>query len=272
MPPLSLDHLTVIDATPLELIDAAAAGGFDAVGLRVVTPLAAKEAFPVIGQPEVLRALKARMAATGIKIGLVESIWLGADSDPDALEPAMATGAELGAEFALVAANDADETRLIDNLSRLAGIAKTHGLKIAFEFMPFTQVRSLAQALRIKEQVAAPNLRLLIDALHISRSGADMRALPTVDSSVVGYVHLCDAPAKPPPPEGLRDEARLGRLYPGEGALPLDDFLDAMPGDVPIGVEAPCRAYAHLPPVERGRRAGEVTRAFLAHRAARART
>ena len=270
MPPLSLDHLTVIDATPLDLIDAAAAGGFDAVGLRIVTPLAAKDVFPVVGQPEVLRALKARMAATGIKIGLVESIWLGADADPAALAPALATAAELGAERALVAGNDADEARLVDNLGRLAGIAKAHGLEIAFEFMPFTQVRSLAQALRIQEQVAAPNLRLLIDALHVSRSGADMRALPKLDSSVVGYVHLCDASATPPPAEGLRDEARLDRLDPGEGALPLDDFLDAMPADVPIGVEAPCRAYAHLPPVERAQRAAQATRAFLARRANRA--
>jgi hypothetical protein len=31
---LSLAHLTLIDAGPLELIDAAAVGGFDAIGLR----------------------------------------------------------------------------------------------------------------------------------------------------------------------------------------------------------------------------------------------
>jgi sugar phosphate isomerase/epimerase len=270
-PPLSLDHLTVIDATPFELIDAAAAGGFDAVGLRIVTPFAAKEVFPVVGQPDVQREIKAHMAATGVKIGLVESIWLGADADPDALTPAMTTGAELGAGFALVAGNDANESRLIDNLGRLADIAKMHGLKIAFEFMPFTQVRSLDQALRIGEKVAAPNLQLLVDALHVSRSGDDMRTLPRLDSSIVGYIHLCDAPAKLPPPDGLRDEARLDRLDPGEGELPLDDFLDAMPADVPIGVEVPCRAYAHLPPVERGRRAGEVARTFLARRARRQR-
>jgi sugar phosphate isomerase/epimerase len=270
LPPLSLDHLTVIDAAPLELIDAAAAGGFDAVGLRIVTPLAAKEAFPVVGQPDVQRALKSRMAATGIEIGLIESIWLGADADPDALEPVMATGAELGARLALVAGNDADEGRLIDNLGRLARIAKAYSLNIAFEFMPFTQVRNLEQALHIKDKVAAPNLRLLIDALHVSRSGADMRALPKFGSSTVGHVHLCDASAKPPAADGLRDEARLNRLYPGEGELPLDDFLDAMPPHVPIGVEAPCRAYAHLSPIDRGRRAGEVTRAFFARRAMRA--
>ena len=132
--------------------------------------------------------------------------------------------------------------------------------------MPFTEVRSLTQALRIKDQVAAPNLRLLIDALHVSRSGADMRTLPKFDAATVGYVYLCDAPANLPPPEGLRDEARLGRLDPGDGELPLDAFLDAMPADAPIGVEAPCRAYARLSPVERGRIAGKTTRAYLARR------
>jgi hypothetical protein len=33
---LSLAHMTVLDAHPLELIDAAAAGGFDYIGLRIV--------------------------------------------------------------------------------------------------------------------------------------------------------------------------------------------------------------------------------------------
>ena len=260
---LSLDHLTIIDATPLELIDAAAAGGFDAVGLRIVTPLAAKPAAEVIGQPQMLRDLKARTAATGVSIGLIESIWLSPETDPASLEPALATGAELGARFALVAGNDPDESRLTDNLGRLARIAESCGTEIAFEFMPFTKIRSLDDGLRISRAVGRPNVRLLIDALHVSRSGADMRALPKFDASVVGYVHLCDAPATQPPPEGLRDEARFARLMPGEGELALDAFLGAMPANAPIGLEAPCRAYAHLPPVEYGKLAGSITRDWL---------
>ena len=55
---LSLDHLTVIEASPLELVQAAAAGGFDAVGLRIVTPLAAAAVVDVIGQPQLRRDLK----------------------------------------------------------------------------------------------------------------------------------------------------------------------------------------------------------------------
>ena len=37
-PYLSLAHMTVLDAHPLELVDAAVAGHFDAIGLRIVAP------------------------------------------------------------------------------------------------------------------------------------------------------------------------------------------------------------------------------------------
>jgi sugar phosphate isomerase/epimerase len=203
------------------------------------------------------------MAATGISVGLIESIWLSPDTDPASLEPALATGAALGARRALVAGNDPDEGRLTDTLGRLAKIAENHGLEIAFEFMPFTQVRSYAQALGIVRRLALPNIRLLIDALHMSRSGKDLAALGKLDSATVSYVHLCDTPARLPPPDALRDEARLSRLFPGEGELPLDAFLDAMPDDAALGLEVPCPAYAHLPPVERGHIAGRITRAWL---------
>ena len=36
---LSLAHLTVLDAHPLELVDAAVAGHFDAIGLRIDPPV-----------------------------------------------------------------------------------------------------------------------------------------------------------------------------------------------------------------------------------------
>ncbi len=263
MRPLSLDHLTIIEATPLELVQAAAAGGFEKVGLRIVKPTAAAEIVKVVGQPQLQRDLKALMASTGVSIGLIESIWLSPDTDPATLEPALTTGAELGARLVLVAGNDPDEARLSANLFRLALDAKPYGLEIAFEFMPFTQVRSFEQAFRLMRQVAQPNVRLLIDALHVSRSGKDLSKLEKLDSSIVSYVHLCDAPAKLPSSDGLRDEARLGRLFPGEGELALDAFLDAMPDDASLGLEAPCRTYAHLPPVERGKAAGRAARAWL---------
>ena len=46
---LSISHLTVLDATPPELVTAAADAGFDAVGIRV-WPAAGEAAFPMLGE------------------------------------------------------------------------------------------------------------------------------------------------------------------------------------------------------------------------------
>lgn len=265
MRPLSLDHLTVIDASPRELIEAAAAGGFQHVGLRIVQPLAAAEVADVIGDAALKRDLKAAMAATGVSVRLIESIWILPQSDPLALEPALATGAELGARFVLVAGNDPERSRLVDRLGRLADLAQHYALEIAFEFMPFTQVRSYDDAAQIKRELKRSNLRLLVDALHLSRSGQDFRKLAGFDSSHVSYVHLCDARgAIATSSDDLRAEARQNRYDLGGGDLLLGEFLAAMPADACLGVEIPCQQYAGLPPVERGRIAGRAARDWLA--------
>jgi sugar phosphate isomerase/epimerase len=124
-------------------------------------------------------------------------------------------------------------------------------------------VRSYEDAAAIKHEIGRDNLRLLVDALHLSRSGKNLRALEPFDPRIVSYVHLCDARGPIPSPDGLRDEARLHRYDPGEGELPLDDFLDAMPADACVGIEAPCSDYAGLPPIERGKIAGRVARAWM---------
>lgn len=62
---------------------------------------------------------------------------------------------------------------------------------------------------------------------------------------------------------GLPNEARTGRLYPGDGALPLHDFLNALPADLEIECEMPRTDYADLPAAEQAKRAAQATRAFL---------
>jgi hypothetical protein len=55
---ISLAHLTVLDAGPLELIDAALAGGFDTLGLRIVAPMLTDTIVPVIGDEPLIRESK----------------------------------------------------------------------------------------------------------------------------------------------------------------------------------------------------------------------
>jgi len=47
-------------------------------------------------------------------------------------------------------------------------------------------------------------------------------------------MRLFETPPMPAPPT-RRDRG----LFPGEGELPLMAFLNTLPGDIPVGVEAP---------------------------------
>ena len=73
---ISLAHLTVIDAGPIQLIEAAVAGGFDAIGLRIVAPTASDTIVPVIGVEPMLREIERRLADSALSILDIEAIWL----------------------------------------------------------------------------------------------------------------------------------------------------------------------------------------------------
>ena len=112
MPLLSLAHFTVVEADPITLIEAAQAGGYDAIGLRIIPPFPTDHVFPVIGNPNLIRSIKRRLMETGIRVLDVEAIWLTAQSDVATLEPALDIAVELGARYVIVVGNDPDRGRL----------------------------------------------------------------------------------------------------------------------------------------------------------------
>jgi sugar phosphate isomerase/epimerase len=263
MRPISLAHLTVLDADPLTLIDAGAAGGFDALGLRIIPPMPTDKIVEVIGNAPLQRDIKARLKATGLYILDVEAIWLLPEMNLQKLLPALDVGAELGAKYMLVCGHDPDWNRMTANLVALCEAANARGLRIMLEPMSYTVVNSLQSANTLLAEASPENTGILVDALHLSRSGGSPADLAAYDPALFSYMHLCDATRNPPGPDGLRAEGRGGRFYPGEGELWLSEFLDAFPPDTPAGVEAPSGLYAHLPPIERGKKAGEATRALI---------
>lgn len=260
---MSLAHLTVLDASPVELVEAAAAGGFDAVGLRIVPPMETDRIVEVIGQDRLIRDIIARCDDTGVRIWDVEAIWLTPETDVAALSPALETGECLGARHLLVVGHDPDFDRMTDNFGRLCERAHVHRLSVALEMMSYVELDTIGKAMRLLEAARPRDAHLLVDALHFFRSGATLAELQALDHALLRYVHLCDAALAPPPADGLRSEGRGGRFYPGEGELPLLDLMAAVPREVPVAVEAPCAGYAHLPVLERARLCGEATRAFL---------
>jgi sugar phosphate isomerase/epimerase len=261
---LSLAHLTVLDAHPLELIDAAAAGGFNSVGLRIVAPMANDRIVPVIGDEALTRQIERKLADTGIDILDVEAIWLTPDSDVSSYIPTFETGARLGARHVLMVGNDPDEARVIDNFAHMCTLAAPFGLKFMLEFIPYCQTATVEAAHRVVTRAGQPNSGVLVDALHRSRSGGSPADLEILDPAWLSYCQICDArAARPTEVAELRNEARTGRLYPGQGTLPLTDLLDALPEGIPLGVEAPYAEYADRSPIERGKLCGASTHRFL---------
>jgi sugar phosphate isomerase/epimerase len=262
-PLISLAHLTILDADPITLIEAAASAGFDAVGLRIVPPLPTDTIIPVLGDLPLQRQIKRKMRDTGVGILDVEAIWLTPRTDVAALLPALDLGADLGASYVLTVGHDPNWNRLCDNFGALCEAAHTRGLRVMLEFIPYAECANLREAHRLLRAASPASAGLLVDALHLSRSKASPLEINGYDPALFSYLHLCDAAQTPPAAAELRNEARGGRLYPGEGGLWLKDFLAAFPSATPVAIEAPSHARCHLTPKERAGLAMTATRSLL---------
>ena len=260
---LSLAQLTLLGADPIDLIDAADAAGFSHIGMRIVPPMPDVPMRPVIGYLPYQRAIRARLAASALTVLDVEAFWLTAATDLRALEAAIAFGAELGARYALVVGNDPERARLVDNFAGFAALARSYGLMTALEFIPYSEVRSVGEAAGLVTAAGQAGAGLLVDALHLSRSGGSVAELARLPAEAIHYLHLCDAPAVPPSDvAAMRDEARARRCYPGEGELPLRALLAAAPAR-PVGIEAPDRRRSHLSFAEQAREVRATALAVL---------
>lgn len=266
---LGLATLTIIDADTLTFIDAAAAAEFDVVTLRLVPSRPGDPYMPLVGNPTLTREVRGRLGDSGLAVFDIEACRLVAETDVRAVRPALELAADLGARTLLAIAMDNDEGRMLTNLTALCDVAAQSGLSVGLEFMPYSEVKTIEDAERVVRQAGRSNLGIVVDALHLSRSGGSPASVRAVDPALITYVQICDAKARiPHTAEGLSNESRRDRKLPGQGTLWLDELMDALPADITVAVEAPCVEFAGLPAVERAKLAAAATRTFLAKRTA----
>lgn len=264
--PLSLAHLTVLDATPPELVSAAAAAGFPHVGIRLTaTPSVGIPPYDCLRDGPCLRETLARLADTGVTVLDTEFLRFEPDQPVGVPEGFLEVSARLGAKHVLVMSAEPEEARTLDRFAELCDQAAKYELRVGLEFAVYTGVRTLADATRLVKQSGRANTSVVVDFLHFSRSGGQPAHLHTVDPALFHYAQVCDAgPDMPAPTDtpNLIREARGGRFFPGEGALPVIELIAALPPSIPLAIEAPSAALAHLPVVERARRAHEALRRY----------
>jgi 2-keto-myo-inositol isomerase len=118
------------------------------------------------------------------------------------------------------AAHIEDAVAVLRAMSAAAG-----GVALAFEFLgkPRCSVPTLDMAVEIVERVDRENVGLVIDTFHFYAGGSRIEDVARVPAERLLVVHLngCEDLPKPQLTDGHR-------LYPGEGAIPIDDMLAAI--------------------------------------------
>jgi sugar phosphate isomerase/epimerase len=248
---VGVGHMTVLDVAPPDWVTLAASAGFGAVGIRAAAASPGEDRWPMdVGSP-MLRETLLRLADTGLVVPDVEIIRLDAGTRPEAFRPLFETGAALGARFVNAIAFDPEPARAGDNAAALAALAAQHGLRLSLEAIPYSTVRNLDEAVAV---LGSSTGGLIIDPLHLQRSGDGLSRVRVLDPDRVSYLQLCDAPRAAPSgltrparlprnqagaDDDLAIEARAARLVPGDGELPLTDLTAMLPADLPVSAEVP---------------------------------
>ena len=251
---MTLAHL-VLSTTANETVDAAAAAGFGAVGVRICArrPGDPYSGTPIVGDAAAAKALRARAADRGIRLSNVSAYQFYPDVTWEQVAPVVEAAQALGAPIIVANGFDPDLQRFTGLFARYCEAARAAGIRVALEFLPYSGVRNLDAAMRVVMQSGADNAGVLLDALHLERSGGTPRDIARVPADRIVFAQLCDARrlVGPRSDEALLQEARTARLPAGEGELPLFDFLDALPPALEIEYEVARADLADRSPLEK---------------------
>ncbi len=232
---LSLAAGNLPEFSPVEVATAAAAAGWSAAGIWFDA-----DSWTANTTRSVRNAYE-RHALTPLDI---EVIWIHPGADDPNHERLIAAGAEIGAQNALIVSSDPDIEHTKQRFERLCQIADGYGLNACLEFLPITAIKTLEQALEVLNCVQHPRGKLLLDALHLMRSGGSVVNIANIPTDLLTYAQPCDAPAALPQQgeNPLLTDAVDGRQLLGDGGLPLQEFIRALPADLPLSPEIRSRA------------------------------
>jgi sugar phosphate isomerase/epimerase len=229
-PELLLAAGSMLDIGPAECLRAAAAAGFDGVGLRI----SAEHSLDPAGVRRVRRAL----SDEGLVLWDVEVHRIGpGPGGLDVPEALLERAAALGARNLLVVSDHPDIGATLDALVAISDAGREFGVDIALEYMAWTTPSDPVTA---GEIAAAARCRVVVDVLHHVRVGASAGDVTVLaESGVLAWVQVCDAPVAAPVGgvAALVDEARHRRSPPGSGHLPLHGLLAGVPRSYRWSVE-----------------------------------
>jgi len=189
------------------------------------------------------------------KLGIIEHV----------MDQALFAGTDLLVLCASTLADaSADEDTICEDLRRLADLAKSKNLRIAWEPIAWaTWYHDFRAAWRIVRKLDHANLGLVIDTTHIGILQQDFDEVRQIDPAKIFLVEIADLAASR---LGKREQSRYYRLLPGEGVLELEKLVGALKDIGYQGVlslEIFSDHYRHLPPALAAREGYQAMRQLL---------
>ncbi|MCU1522896.1 MAG: sugar phosphate isomerase/epimerase and 4-hydroxyphenylpyruvate protein [Arthrobacter sp.] len=215
-----------LSGTLREKMQACAVAGFDGIEIfeqdLVTSPLS----------PEDVQGMAADL---GLSLDLYQP-FRDFDSVPEELLAGNLRRAEakfrlmsrLGMDTILVCSNVAtasidDDGLRAEQLSRLAGLAADHGVKVAYEALAWGKyVNDYEHAHRLVQAVDHPNLGTCLDSFHILSRDWDTAPIEGFDPDKIFFIQVADAPKLS---LDVLSWSRHYRVFPGEGQFELAKFL-----------------------------------------------
>lgn len=241
---LGLDMLSVFGMPPVDYVRLAADLGCGHITISL-TPLpwnpCGYASWSLRNDADLRREMKAALADRGVSVTVASGFSLRADADVRDLAGDLDVAAELGARQAASVGMDPDLARAHDQLAVLTEMAAQRDMDVVLDYAPHQVINDLEGALAALRHTGSARAMLSVDAMHVFRSGGSATELAALDPGLIGYAQICDAPRGGPLADYGR-ETLFARKIPGEGELPLADFIAALPPQVAIGVEVPILA------------------------------
>jgi sugar phosphate isomerase/epimerase len=262
----SLAHLTMLGVPPPQLVETAGRAGYQFVSLRPIPVGAPNEpVYPLATDRALLARTKAALAANGVGLLDIEVARIVKDVTPRSYLFALEAAAELGGRHVLSSAWCDDRPYILDFFSELCDLARPFGLTVDLEFVTWSGVRTLDEAVEVVREACRPNAGIVVDTLHFDRCHAELEKLSALPREWFHFAQISDAPAAySTEREELIRVGRAERLYLGEGGIDVASILGRMP-DVPLSIEIPNTAkLASLGTEQYARLCIETARSFLA--------
>lgn len=262
----SLAHLTMLSLSPPELIEVAARAGYQFVSLRPIPVGAPNEPLHPFATDSDLRArTRAALHATGVGLLDIEVARIVKEVTPRSYLPALEAAADLGGRHVLSSAWCDDGTYIREFFAELCELADSLGLTVDLEFVTWSGVKTLSEAVDIVQTSRCANAGIVIDTLHFDRCHAELEKLSSLPREWFHFAQISDAPARySTEREELIRIGRAERLYLGEGGIDVASILGRLP-QVPLSIEIPNTAKLDsLGPEQYARLCIETARSFLA--------